>query len=279
MVSLWQIFFIGKPCITNQKNLPIAGLTVQAFDQDLNGENQLGKPTVTDEKGAYQIAYTDEDFRIGGKESGGADIIVRVFEKDVLLSETEPKRNAGGNVTINITIDKVVNEPLPQSLLTPPQQARLDNLSEAISDKKLRTELETAFTEAKGDAAAAISNLSGNKRFDKSILSQLTFTNQLAELTDDHAPLVNAFRVNDKTNSLRDIALEFDRSQFTELVGKTGVPKDFETDDKVQSSNIFADKVYDKLFQLEPTAVIMRMTANAAEPPVILINALVWWKG
>ncbi len=260
--------YIVSGRVTNQQRQPIVGLTVQAFDQDPKGENQLGKSTVTDENGAYQIAYTDEDFRIGGKESGGADIIVRVFEKDVLLSETEPRRDAGVNETINITIDKVVDEPLPQTLLTPLQQARLGNLSETISDKKLRTELETAFTEAKGDAAAALSNLSGNKRFDKNILSQLAFTNQLAELTDDHAPLVNAFRLNDKTNSLRDIALEFNRSQFAELVGKTGVPEDFQTDDKVPSPNIFADKVYDKLFQLEPTAVIMRMTANAKETPI-----------
>ena len=98
--------YIVSGRVTNQQKQPIVGLTVQAFDQDPNAENQLGKPAVTDEKGAYQIAYTDEDFRVVGKESGGADVIVRVFEKDMLLSETEPKRNAGKNVTINITIEK-----------------------------------------------------------------------------------------------------------------------------------------------------------------------------
>ena len=255
--------------VINEQNQPIAGLTVQAFDQDPKGENRLGKPTVTDEKGAYQIAYTDEDFRIGGRESGGADIIVRVFENDSLLAETKPKRNAGKSVTINLTIEKTGNaEKPPQSILTPQQQARLRNLTGAIDDKKLRLKFEAAFVESEGDAAAALSKISDEKQFGKAVIKQLNFTNQLSELTDDHAPLVKAFRANNKTNSLRDIALEFNRSQFAGLVRKTGVPEDIKTGDKQADPNVYANDVFNRLFQLEPTAVITRMAANPKETPI-----------
>ncbi len=94
--------------ITDQKEQPIKGLIVFAFDQDPNTpDNLLGQPAVSDAEGKYRIAYDDEDFRIGGRESGGADIIVRVYSADTLVAESKPLRNASAKAEINVKVDKV----------------------------------------------------------------------------------------------------------------------------------------------------------------------------
>ncbi|GAA0193468.1 hypothetical protein GCM10009122_56400 [Fulvivirga kasyanovii] len=93
--------------ITNQNNEPVKGVLVRATDQDpQTPENLLGNPVYTDDKGKYKITYKDEDFRIGGKESGGADIIIRVFSPEgKLLGRSERHSNSPQNTTINMKVD------------------------------------------------------------------------------------------------------------------------------------------------------------------------------
>ncbi|MEO7242015.1 MAG: neuraminidase-like domain-containing protein, partial [Variovorax sp.] len=80
----------------------VGGLRVEAFDQDPNYEQPLGGAH-TDERGRYEIRFTAE--RIGKGETGGPDIIVRVFDRQGAAIVVSPvHRNAAAEVTIDLAI-------------------------------------------------------------------------------------------------------------------------------------------------------------------------------
>ncbi|PHN01148.1 neuraminidase-like domain-containing protein [Flavilitoribacter nigricans] len=88
--------------IADEKGSPIPGILLQAYDQDPSSPPDLLGTTISDENGKYTITYTDAQFRTP-KESGGADIIIKVFSPDgKLLKETKRKNNASRKQTINI---------------------------------------------------------------------------------------------------------------------------------------------------------------------------------
>ncbi|HUG67047.1 MAG TPA: neuraminidase-like domain-containing protein [Pirellulaceae bacterium] len=106
--------YIVSGRITNQQDEPIAGLVVRAYDQDpKTPDNPLGEPAVTDADGRYRIDFTEQDFKIGGMESGGPDVFIRVFAGEELLGESPVTRNAGRSITIDLQVDYAVdpNEP------------------------------------------------------------------------------------------------------------------------------------------------------------------------
>jgi len=93
--------------VKNKEDQPLKGLLVRATDEDPNTpENLLGTPVYTDVKGHYKITYTNADFRLGGKERGGADIIIRVFSPEgELLGKTKRHNNSPQHATIDIEVD------------------------------------------------------------------------------------------------------------------------------------------------------------------------------
>ncbi len=78
--------YLIRGTISNSKGQPLQGLTIRAFDKDAWGENSLGKSSITDEKGNYLITYLDREFRLSPSESGGADIIIRVYDEKLVVS-------------------------------------------------------------------------------------------------------------------------------------------------------------------------------------------------
>lgn len=91
--------------ITNTQASPLKGLAVRAYDQDPKTNNPLGKEAVTDTEGRYTISFTEKDFKVGGVESGGPDVFIRVFDGDQLLGESPAKRNAKKRITIDLQVD------------------------------------------------------------------------------------------------------------------------------------------------------------------------------
>ena len=245
---------------------PLAKLSVRAFDQDPSGENPLGKPALTDENGAYQITYTDQDFRIGGKESGGADLIVRVFDGATLLKETSPLRNAAREVEIDIEVERPAP---PQSVLTRQQQIRLNNLGAGLPNDALRSVLKEVYEAAKGDWATTLAALRQKQEFSEAALNQLSRTQTFANLVDDHAPLIAALRDQTSNNSVRDIALGYSRSEMTALIQQTGAPENTPGDTPELRSKNFDKILNTRIFHLEPTAVVQRMTSRAEESPFV----------
>jgi hypothetical protein len=83
---------------------PAGKLTVRAFDRDLRQEQVLGETTV-DERGFYQIVYTDELFRRA--ENGTADLLMRVFDGERMLYDTPVEKivfNAPAVTVIDIDL-------------------------------------------------------------------------------------------------------------------------------------------------------------------------------
>lgn len=157
----------------------------------------------------------------------------------------------------------VQEEPLPQPAFT----ARLRCLSAALGTEKLRKDFETVFLEAQGDWTATRDALGKKKAFAKA-LPQLEFAQQVAELTDDNAGLVQVLHENAETNSLRDVALQYGRAQLAELARTTAAPEAGERSVEVPDTEAYAGKIYTRLFQMEPAAVLQRMVTDPGETPV-----------
>ncbi len=92
-----------KGIVTDAKGNPMAGLRIKAVDQDFTGENSLGFEVITNEEGKYRITYEQTDFVINGRESGGADIIIYIFNnKGKLIFKTNAYQNSPRNSNIDI---------------------------------------------------------------------------------------------------------------------------------------------------------------------------------
>jgi hypothetical protein len=91
--------------VTDGNHLPLAGLLVKAFDQDLRSESPLGE-CVTDTRGGYRIEYTSARFAAAEKKS--ADLSLKVSGPGgVVVYETDFDRivfNASIVETIDITV-------------------------------------------------------------------------------------------------------------------------------------------------------------------------------
>ncbi|MBL0317460.1 MAG: hypothetical protein IPP69_17505 [Flavobacteriales bacterium] len=68
---------------------------------------------------------------------------------------------------------------------------------------------EKHFTEKNGDWTEIKEALVKDDAFDEGIIAKLSFTNDVANLTNDNAELTKYFQNNVKTNSTRDIAIHF----------------------------------------------------------------------
>lgn len=120
--------YIIEGTITDQCQQAVSGFLVEAYDWDPNTpENPLGKPDYTNKKGTYRITYKDEDFRLGGKEKGGADLLIRVYDRQGRqVGKSEIKFNASKKEELNLMLDKVVCK----------DNSTLDNLLEQFIDDK-----------------------------------------------------------------------------------------------------------------------------------------------
>ena len=132
--------------ITNHQNKPIKGLIVRAFDQDpKTPENPLGMEAITDSKGYYSINFEAKDFKIGGLESGGPDVFIRVYDSVELLGESPVKRNSKKTIKINLKVqyeEQESNEPVQRvyGLVRDEYGEPLNGMTALAFDRDLRNE-------------------------------------------------------------------------------------------------------------------------------------------
>jgi hypothetical protein len=143
--------------ITNQNGQPVGGVIVKAVDLDAFGvENELGNPATTNAKGAYEIAYKEKDFRKTDKEIGGADIVVRVYDKqEKLLGTSKVFRNAKRKTTINVSLDQQTEDEILLGLRLSNAKVKdaemLPEASKQVVNNLLNKRLKNRFLEIAGE--------------------------------------------------------------------------------------------------------------------------------
>ncbi|MEO8678817.1 MAG: neuraminidase-like domain-containing protein, partial [Vicinamibacterales bacterium] len=97
--------YVVSGTATYPDSTPASGLTVIAHDTDDSGEHALGQSATTDDGGSYTIIYSDADFRRSDKERRGANVIVRVYDRDNnLLFTSKTNYEAPAEYRLDITV-------------------------------------------------------------------------------------------------------------------------------------------------------------------------------
>ncbi|KIA93644.1 hypothetical protein OA93_21830 [Flavobacterium sp. KMS] len=113
------------------------------------------------------------------------------------------------------------------------------------------------------------SELSKDKSFTPILVKNLEFTHYLSKWSNDNKAVVELFQKDDKLLSMRDIALNFNKEAFIQKV-KSSSPATSNDDKKA-----FAIDLHHKLFEFEPTAVVVNMIKD---PQVTVLNTAVGTK-
>jgi hypothetical protein len=82
-------------------------LIVRAYDQDPKAPENA----VTDAEGRYESSFTENDFKVGGVESGGPDVFIRVYDGDELPGESTVKRDVEKRISIDLRVDYAEADP------------------------------------------------------------------------------------------------------------------------------------------------------------------------
>uniref|UniRef100_UPI00190EDAE2 neuraminidase-like domain-containing protein n=1 Tax=Calothrix rhizosoleniae TaxID=888997 RepID=UPI00190EDAE2 len=139
------------------------------------------------------------------------------------------------------------------SRLSSRKKMRLKNLTLGMAEGKHKAKIEQMFTETEGEFKQLKARLEESEEFDQESIQRLTFNDDLAEVMEDREDLVTAFVDNNRTHSLREIALNTKKEDLKELIKSTSNEEEKET---------IATRLQDRLFRKAPTAVIHRMVRD-----------------
>lgn len=119
------------------------------------------------------------------------------------------------------------------------------------------------FSKNQGNWSAVKSELTGKEGFSEAVIKKLEFTHHLSEWSHNNAKVVSLFQKDERTNSMRDIALSMNKTAFIEKV-KAAAPTETE---EVQQA--FALNLHRDLFTVEPTAMLVNLIKD---PQVPILN-------
>ena len=115
------------------------------------------------------------------------------------------------------------------------------------------------YTEKSGDWKVISAELNSKQGFTPELIKKLEFTQQVANWTDDNASLIKTFQEDPLTNSLADIAGNYNRKSFADLVNDKKALADG------GAAAAVADDLYNGLFQLAPTAMVKNIVQQQAK--------------
>ncbi|MGH8628121.1 MAG: peptidoglycan-binding domain-containing protein [Gammaproteobacteria bacterium] len=144
---------------------PATGIMVSAFDRDLRREQALGR-TRTDEKGSYEIQYSERQF--GRAEKRDADLVVRAFAADGTLLVASP-------VLFNAPLVATVDLAIPAEALLPP--TLFEKIGRALAPLLEGLKVEDLEEDKEHQD---LSFLSGETGFDKTALARFVLAHRLA---------------------------------------------------------------------------------------------------
>lgn len=131
-------------------------------------------------------------------------------------------------------------------------------------NEKLKTTFNKLYTENGGDWNSIHKNLTPENGFtDPKLVQDIQFTQELASWSKDSPQLVALFQKDNKTSSMRDIALKYDVSSIKNLLDKEKISLPKGTD-----TNTYATGLNTALFKVAPSAVLQRMMATEKESPI-----------
>jgi Papain-like cysteine protease AvrRpt2 len=150
------------------------------------------------------------------------------------------------------------------SLPFPSLETRIETIGSVLTNKKHQQTLGSELRKANGDLPTAMQNLTG--KLPAASLQKIDLAHSLADLADDHIPVVKALAQQPELKSLRDIARSYNVEKLAMLIDPKVVPPSVagETDDETKRN--FAVNLNDKLFAKEPTAVLQRMIGEGEIP-------------
>lgn len=91
--------------VKNAKGQPMAKVRVKAVANLPDGDCDLGKEAVTDERGRYKIAYTSADFGAEGKRDATADIVLSLYDDSgKKIFEDSSARNAPRVARVDVMV-------------------------------------------------------------------------------------------------------------------------------------------------------------------------------
>lgn len=130
-------------------------------------------------------------------------------------------------------------------------------------DDKQQKVFAEIFSKKNGDWSAIKSELLKKGDFTPRVINNLEFTHQLADWSKNNARLVSVFQKDNQINSMRDIALNLNKTAFVEKI-KVAAPHDSE-----ESKPAFALSLHRELFHLESSAMLVNMIKD---PEVPMLN-------
>jgi hypothetical protein len=185
--------------------------------------------------------------------------------------ENPPIDNSSANITNEDDIPTSLEEVTPSTeqsqelpATVPNLENRLNIIHSVLDDANHQALVSEAITASKGDITSALNSL--QDRMPSATLQKATLAHSLADLSDDHLPVVKALAEHPDVNNLRDVALHFNVEKLAALVDPKTVSESVTgaTDDEKKQN--FAVTMHDKLFTAEPTAVLQRMVQNSEVP-------------
>ncbi len=228
----------------------IANLKVEAWDRN-NRKDDLTGSGVTDSKGRFSITM-QQIKGVWNLTDRKPDIYFKVFRGNKMLHSTFK------SVVWNLQRDKndIEIQIEWETILTNQSEnqkgkfvLKIDLFKYDIKSDKLQKTFNSIYISKNGDWAAIRPKLTRDMSFNPGIVKKLDFTNCLSEWSNGNKALVSLFQKDSQTNSMRDIALKFSKSTFVEKVKDTAP-------DEVKDKKIYAKKLFNDLFFLEPTAML-----------------------
>lgn len=115
--------------VTDPQGLPVAGLTLEAIDQDIFSESVFGSVTI-DARGRYRIEFPASAFRKSDQEVAGPDLVLRVLDtQGQTIGRSKRHRDATRSIELNLRVDVAARTVFEQRPDTVPPTAGEELLS------------------------------------------------------------------------------------------------------------------------------------------------------
>lgn len=142
-------------------------------------------------------------------------------------------------------------------------QTRLKIFTTTLGRKKaLREKFIALYEENNRDWASIAPILQTTKGFTPKLVKQLKFTHDLSVWANDDEQIVAIFQQEKTTNSMRDIALQYNKKELLEKL------ESISTEGGVTDKPTLVRRLQMKLYQQEPTAFVQRMLGDSKETPI-----------